>query len=128
MNLKWSKTDLGNWYGLYDDNGLYDDKSFDNLHGVYVIFRALQTTDGGVVVDVGCGEIRRRLEDHRQQFKNSLDPMNLKVTWAEVPKDSQGGVENYLRQQLKPSIKERGGRFSNDPPIVVNLPWCPLPF
>ena len=126
MNLKWSKKDQGNWYGLYSLP--LNDKYFDNLHGVYVIFTALQTTDSGVAVDVGLGEIRERLEDHRRQFEKGPDYMNLKVTWAEVPKDSQGGVENYLRQQLKPCMEGQGGRFSNDPPIVVNLPWCPLPF
>lgn len=123
MNLKWSKKDQGNWYGLYSFS--LDDKCFDNLHGVYVIFTVLQTTDSGVAVDVGLGEIRRRLEVHRREFENTPDYMSLKVTWAEVPKDSQGGVENYLRQQLKLSMEKR---FSDDPPIVVNLPWCPLPF
>ena len=126
MNLKWSKRDQGNWYSLYllssDDDYLNDD-CFDNLHGVYVIFTALQTTDGGVAIDVGLGEIRMRLKCHRREFEGGPDYMNLKVTWAEVPADSQGGVENYLRQELKPSM---GERFSDDPPIVVNLPWPPL--
>ena len=46
--------------------------------------------------------------------------MDLKVTWAQVRTGYQGGVENYLRQQLKPTA---GQRFSKDPPIPVNLPY-----
>ena len=115
MNVNW-QTYNGNWYSLE----LVDLASnhFNKLSGVYIIFTNLHTFFH--TLDVGLGDIRTRLQDHRRQFQNRNDYGNIKVTWAHVPANSQGGVENYLRQQLEPST---GQRFSNDPPIPVNLPW-----
>ena len=112
MQVAWNRPSNGGWYAL---NSLdLANSHFNNLHGVYVIFTNTYT------VDVGIGEIGRRLVAHRKQFENRPDYMNLKVTWGRVPTGSQGGVENYLRQQLNPTA---GQRFSDDPPIAVNLPW-----
>ena len=112
MQVQWSAPSNGGWYNLNTVN--LESKYFNNRHGVYVIFTNIYT------VDVGLGEIGSRLIAHRRQFENRDDYMKLKVTWASVSTGYQGGVENYLRQQLNPRA---GQRFSNDPPIPVNLPW-----
>ena len=87
---------------------------FDKFEGVYVIFTNIET------VDVGIGNIRSRLSSHRTQFEHRYDYNKLRVRWAEVESNFQGGVENYLAALLKPTS---GRRFSDDPPIKVNLPW-----
>ena len=112
MPVEWVTPTNGGWYTLHSLDLAHS--HFDNFHGVYIIFKDTET------VDVGIGEIRRRLSAHRKQFENRNDYNILKVIWGRVPTDSQGGVENYLRQQLNPTA---GQRFSDDPPITVNLPW-----
>ena len=112
MQVKWLKLSNGDWYSLKSVN--LEDSHFDDLEGVYVIFSNIET------VDIGIGNIRSRLYAHRTQFENRDDYNKLGVTWAKVHTTSQGGVENYLADMLNPTV---GERFSNDPPITVNLPW-----
>lgn len=111
MQVEWINPSNGGVYFLHSVDLTHN--HFDNLEGVYVIFNNAET------LDVGIGNIRSRLYAHRTQFENRYDYKELRVRWAAVASNFQGGVENYLAGKLKPTV---GERFSNDPPIVVNLP------
>ena len=112
MQVEWINSPNGGWYWLSTVD--LEDSHFDALEGVYVIFNNVET------VDIGIGNIRSRLYAHRRQFQHRDDYSQLRVRWAAVAPTFQGGVENYLADRLNPTV---GERFSNDPPITVNLPW-----
>ena len=112
MQVEWINPSNGDYYLLSSVDLTHS--HFDDLQGVYVIYTNV------VTADIGIGDIRDRLYAHRRQFQYRDDYNKLRVRWAEVAPSSQGGVENYLAECLKPTS---GRRFSNDPPIPVNLPW-----
>ena len=112
MQVQWINPSNGGFYLLHAVD--LEHSHFDNLQGVYVIFNNVET------LDVGIGNIRSRLYAHRTQFEHRDDYKELRVRWAAVAPNSQGGVENYLADKLNLTV---GQRFSNNPPIEVNLPW-----
>jgi len=71
------------------------------------------------VMYIGQGGIAKNLKWARQ-FEPIVGNRNLLVTWATVSEDHQGGVRNYLAEQLPPVHRDRP---TSDAPIAVNLPW-----
>lgn len=116
LPLHWNKCHGGTWCRLeaLDLNDPY----FDTMAGVYVIW--YRAPLGPVVVDVGQGYIRDRLQAHRTA--PSLWPywrFGLYVTWASVPPRHRDGAERYLADRLRPLI---GRRYPDVRPIPVTLP------
>jgi hypothetical protein len=86
-----------------------------NASGILVIWSA----PSAHVVYVAKGGIAKSLRWARQ-FEPFLRHPDLRVTWANVPEDSQSGVLGYLTQALRPVHRERA---VDGEPIPVNLPW-----
>ena len=94
---------------------------FDDLEGVYVIYRAAGISP--VAVYVGQGIIKNRLDAHRNnldilQYRTQTSP--LYVAWAEVPRVHRTGVEMFLHNELNPLVGEPPQ--GNPTPVSVNLP------
>lgn len=111
MNVEWIKCNGGKWCGLLTVDLAHE--HFDDLNGVYIIW------SGKTVVRLGSGQIKYRLEEHRDN-PDILAYPNLRVTWAKVHGNQMQGVEKYLSEQLAPAV---GDRFPDSTPIPVNLPW-----
>ena len=89
---------------------------FDNLTGVYVIWRG---NDTGNVVSVGMGNLRDELVEKQIDKKVLEYGPDLFVTWAAVPRLSLKGVEAFLCNNLNPQIPHS---VSDIDLINVNLP------
>lgn len=122
LRLSWRKCgDDGNWCDFFDLNL---DRGSLAKGGVYVIWA--EDADGGCkkAVYVGQGKpVAACIARHRKEAvitRHRGSGRVLRVTWAAVKKEQRGGVEHFLAQALKPL---EGGRWSDDDPIQVNLPW-----
>jgi len=89
---------------------------FDNLTGVYVIWRGNDTSN---VVSVGRGNLRDELVEKKIDKKVWEYGPDLFVTWAAVPRLSLKGVEAFLCNKLNPQIPHS---VSDIDLISVNLP------
>ena len=114
MQIEWIKCDGDVWCDFLYLN--LRNEHFDDLNGVYIIFLIYPKI---ITVRVGSGNIRERLNDHRNN-NEILEYQNLKVTWARVNANQMEGVEKFLADTLDPLI---GERFPDRTPIPVNLPW-----
>jgi hypothetical protein len=121
INLNWNQC-TGNtgsiWCPLLTVNLAH--AHFDGIEGVYVIWH---TGNPSQVVRVGQGNIRERLESHRQDpeiLAYQKYGNGLCVTWAQVAAPQHDGVESFLGARLSPLV---GDRFPDVTPIEVNLPW-----
>ena len=117
LNLNWRKCE-GDIWCPFDRLNL---DSVGNVSGVYVIW--FEEFDEVFVVYVGQGDIVDRISDHRndseiQEYSNYFI---LYVSWAEVQKSNQSGVEKYLASNLAPLVGKK--HPTAPPPIEVNLPW-----
>ena len=116
MNLNWNKCEGDQWCSLMNVN--LNHLHFKNLVGVYIIWHSGQQP---ATVYVGKGIIAERLAQHRQDDAIlKFSHLGLFVTWAQVDSRSQGGVERFLADRLKPKV---GQHHSSDSPITVNFPW-----
>lgn len=93
---------------------------FLGMEGVYIIWH------GGAnpkTVYVGMGQIANRIRAHRNDVKVTkyLSEGTMFVTWSQVARPYQPGVEAYLINTLRPL--ENVQRGSLVVPQVVNLPW-----
>ena len=116
MALRWTRCQGDVWCKLNAVNLQHE--HFDHADGVYMIWHGGKTPR---VVYVGQGNIRKRLQFHRnntkiQQYAN----LDLFVTWAVVPQERRNGVEVYLATHWRPLI---GENHSDAAPIAVNFPW-----
>ena len=120
LTLNWFSRDNANrYYQLFGVD--LSSSHFDDLEGVYVIWRA-----GGIIpvaVYVGQGIIKNRLYAHRNnpdilQYSTQTSP--LYVAWAEVPWGPRTGVEMFLHNELNPLVGEPPQ--GNPIPVRVNLP------
>lgn len=84
--------------------------------GVYVIWKP---GNPGHVVHVGQGDIRARLESHRNNPVITKHGADLVVTWAQVPAAYLDGVERFLYDKFQPI---EGQRAPDAPPTPVNGP------
>ena len=117
-----------NWFGRDSNNREHQlfgvdlsDPHFDDLEGVYIIWRAHGITP--VSVYAGQGIIKNRLYAHRNdprifQYNSRIKP--LYVAWAEVSWGHRTGVEMYLHNELTPLVGEPPQ--GNPTPVRVNLP------
>ena len=89
-------------------------------HGVYVIWHAGPTPK---VVYVGQGDVRARLEKHRddQNIVRHEAQGELYVTWASVSEAERDGIERYLANTFWPI---EGRRHPNVQGTPVNIPWA----
>lgn len=89
-----------------------------DVSGVYIIWH------GGPdpkVVYVGQGNIKDRIAKHRVDPEiQRYEHLELYVTWAPVPEESQDGAEAYLADKWDPLV---GERHPDALPIKVNSPW-----
>lgn len=116
MNLHWNKCTGDKWCPFFTVN--LDHAHFKGKEGVYIIWHGGQSP---WTVYVGQGQIADRLRAHRQNkailpFSN----LGLFVTWAQVDRNFQNGVERFLAERLQPKVTERVPAV---PPIQANLPW-----
>jgi hypothetical protein len=113
--LQWSKcAGTGEWCLLTEVAIVEDD-----AYGVFVVWRPGDMGRTSVVMYVGRGPLRQRIEECRR------DPImgasrGLRVTWARVGLRDVDGVAAYLYQQLRPLW----GEVLRSPaaPQPVNLP------
>ena len=117
-----------NWFNRDSNNQNYQlfgvdlsHSHFDDLEGVYIIWRAYGIIPKAIYV--GQGIIKNRLYAHRNnpdilQYYSKAKP--LYVAWAEVPWDYRTGVEMYLHDELTPLVGEPPQ--GNPTPLRVNLP------
>jgi hypothetical protein len=116
MQLSWNKCQDSNWCRLPTVD--LNDAHFDNMDGVYIIWRS---GNNPATVRVGQGNIRERLQVHRtDQQVMKFKELGLFVTWAAVEKVNRDGIEAFLANQIEPIV---GIRFPDRRPITVNLPW-----
>lgn len=116
MTLKWMKCQGDVWCKLNSVN--LDHEHFDGMEGVYIIWHG---GPSAATVYVGQGNIRDRLIRHRSNpVIQRYDNLDLYVTWAAVPSESQSGVEKYLADTLGP---KEGDKFPDVTPVSVNVPW-----
>jgi len=115
LKLQWIKSLDDKWL---DFSRL--DVSQISGQGVYIIWH------GGPnprVVRVGKGDLRTRLEGHRQNPRLMwyASQGKLLITWAEVKsRPHQDGIETYLTKLLSPLL---GDQMANVPPIQVQSPF-----
>lgn len=87
---------------------------FNGLSGVYFIFTTTR------VVYIGCGSIREKIIEHREdpQITNFLP--DLMVTWIKVSnKDRQLGILRFLLEEYEPRVPVPKPTRN---PILVKLP------
>lgn len=117
MIINWIKCDGQQWCNFLALNLAHP--HFNNLEGVYLIWH------GGTnswVVRVGQGNIRDRLNAHRQDTEIlKYKDLGLYVTWAEVSSMQRDGIERYLGEKWNPKV---GTKFPDASPIQVNSPWA----
>ena len=117
MTLNWQKYTDGSWCVFLSLN--LQDKHFDNMEGVYIIWHGGQVP---AVVRVGQGKIKDRIAFHRNDPEiTKYSPLGLYVTWAAVSAYDRDGVERCLGECLKPKV---GTQFPDAPSIPVNMPWA----
>ena len=120
LTLNWFSRDRTNQdYWLFGVD--LSHSHFDDLEGVYIIWRAHGILPKAVYV--GQGIIKNRLYAHRKdprilQYSSKEKP--LCVSWAEVPWVHRTGVEMYLHNELNPLVGEPPQ--GNPIPVRVNLP------
>ena len=120
LTLNWFCSDSSNQnYRLFNVD--LSHSHFDDLEGVYIIWRAHGIKP--VAVYAGQGIIKNRLRVHRNnpdilQYHSEKTP--LYVAWAEVPWEYRTGVEMYLHDELTPLVGEPPQ--GNPTPLRVNLP------
>ena len=114
MRIDWCKCVLRSRCRLNLIN--LNNQYFDNLTGVYVIWRGNDTSN---VVSVGRGNLRDELVEKKIDKKVLIHGPDLFVTWAVVPRLSLKGVEAFLCNKLNPKISHSA---SNIDLIDVNLP------
>ena len=122
LRLSWRKCgDDGHWCSFFDLN--LDGGSLAK-GGVYVIWAEDAYGSCKKAVYGGQGKpVADCIARHRKEAvitRHRRSGRVLRVTWAAVKKEQRGGVEHFLAQALKPL---EGGRWSDDDPIQVNLPW-----
>ena len=114
MKLDWCKCVLRSRCRLNLIN--LNNQYFDNLIGVYVIWRGNDTSN---VVSVGQGNLRDELVEKQIDKKVLEYGPDLFVTWAVVPKLSLESVEAFLCNKLNPQIPHSESDIEL---INVNLP------
>lgn len=87
--------------------------------GIYLIWYRGKP---GRVVRVGQGDIKARLEEHREDEEIlEYRDQGLLVTWARVDPVHRDGVERYFANIYPPLT---GERFPDVDPIEANSPWA----
>jgi hypothetical protein len=103
-------------------NGIpLQDKHFDNLEGVFIVW--LEEDEGlRTVMLIGKGKVRDGLKQFRGDPKLQIHELKgtLFATWADVPETKRAGVESFLMRKFNPKL---GQSFSAAKPIDVNVPW-----
>jgi hypothetical protein len=100
-----------------------EDEHFDDLNGVYVIWRGEEKRE---VLRVGIGDIRDSLtKEKNAKYSSFYGHSRLYVTWAKVESDFCDGVARYLVETLNP---KSAGKYPASTPIEINLPWSDLSF
>jgi hypothetical protein len=113
VQVQWFKSASAEWCLLHE----VESAGIDG-YGVFVVWRPGHTTRTSVVLYVGRGPLRQRLDDSRRDplMRASRD---LRVTWARVDPHDVDGVAAYLYQQLRPLWGELPRSVAPQP---VNLP------
>jgi hypothetical protein len=100
-----------------------EDAHFDDLDGVYVIWRGAQERE---VLRVGSGSIRDGLVKERNaKYVSFYGESGLYVTWAKVESHFRDGVARYLVDALRPKSAKDYSVFE---PVEINLPWSEVNF
>ncbi len=120
MQLTWIRGQDEAWYKLNSVDLAHE--HFNNRHGVYIIW--VGGEEPQVVVYVGQGHIKERLDEHRKNpeiflYGDVLDT-DLYVTWAAVARQDRDAVEAYLADKWDPKV---GERHPQTPHLEVNSPW-----
>ena len=113
LELNWWKCVGSQWCSLDEVN-----LSSITIGGVYLIWYA---GSPGRWVYVGQGQIRERLEEHRQSpaIGKYRQYGSLFASWAMVDPEQRDGVERFLAEACSPL---EGKIWPEVPPIEVNLP------
>jgi len=113
LTLSWIKLTTGDWCPFETVN-----LANVSTMGVYVIWYRGQP---GRVVYVGQGDVKARLNQHRQDRRIlAYAGYGLLVTWAGVPASQRNGVERHLADTWNPLV---GEQHPDAWPIAVNSPW-----
>jgi len=113
LQLQWAKCAGAEWC-LLDAVAV----SEIDQYGVFVVWRSGDLAHAPVVLYVGRGPLRQKIEDCRRDpvMRGS---MGLRITWAKVDPRDVDGVAAYLYQQLRPLW---GDVLRSGAPRPVNLP------
>lgn len=115
LRVNWQKCNGGHWCTFLDLDLRHP--YLAGREGVYVVWYAGPNSH---TVYVGSGNIVDRLVAHRGSKWAMRYADSLCVTWAEVPRHQQEGVEAYLAQRLRPT---EGRRHPRATPIAATMPW-----
>ena len=117
LRLEWQKNSEGNWWTLSE--AAMEDKQFDKLEGVYVIWYEDQKQ---VALRVGQGHIRDCIvkERNNDEMWEHAQQYEIYVTWAKVGPKYREVVAKHIAEAAKPEV-ERGHLKVRA--FVVNLPW-----
>jgi hypothetical protein len=119
LTLDWMIGIDDNWCSL--DAVDLSNTCFDRMNGVFIVWYG-PGPEGGErrVVAVGHGYIRNKLGALREDpVITRYAKKNLLVSWAEVDREHQPGVENYLTAMLQPLHNEAHPHAVQ---TLVNLP------
>ena len=122
IQVQWNKCKKNEesvWCNLFtfDVGGIHS-----TLSGNYIIWRSGEN-DVNPVIDTGSGKIVQRILAHRNQdwLKKIKQSHRVYVTWTEVNKQLQLGVESYLADHY--GLKGAPNRqYPDDPHVIVNIP------
>ena len=121
LSLTWMKCVPDAWCSL---KNLDLDSVGKDTYGVYIIWYAAPSDSGrnSAVVRVGQGNIRARLQAHRDDKKITQHSRlgQLMVTWALPQLEYCDGVERHLAEVWEPLV---GDRFPDVETIEVNSPF-----
>lgn len=118
--LNWKRCSGGVWCALNAVN-LEHEYFGQDVYGVYIIWHGGTSHIKPRVVYVGQGNIKERIEHHRQNSEvQEYKHLGLYVTWARVSEKYRDNVEAYLADKWDPLV---GERYPDALPIKVNSPW-----
>ena len=119
MTLDWMIGTNDHWCSFKTID--FDSDCFGNdLRGVFIVWYAPAETEEGRVVQVGHGVLKIKLAALREEpLLARYYKRDLLVTWAEVDRQHQASVEEYLIAVLSPIFNER---HPNVVQTIVNLP------
>src|SRR4051812_29729564 len=99
MVLEWVKVNMESGTGLVEKNTA---AGFNTAEGVYIIWHGGQQPG---IVSVGSGPIGSELTKDLSDDKiRAFEAEGLYAAWAQLAKDSQDGVHQFLSNRLKPEV------------------------